>query len=279
MGLLSFIYSVLGYNLCATLFIAYLMFDYVLGALATFGARYVMESKSGGAYDFYIRWIRVDYGWTELTLTIGPITFKNPKKFKMTPFLIKIDRISCRVNPRSFLDWVKKKRPMEVENVEIERMRLHMERDGKGEMNCWAALGMDAAAGEAAYADAQKSSDKQEQDPEAFEDEGKDEFKGMEKKEKKKAKKSKREKEDEYQLESEKSKSWRNQRRAFLACADNDDDRWLIYLKRAREGDPEALAYIETLDEAEQEWNPEWEPTPLAEQEEWFRFAKKQRCS
>ena len=30
---------------------------------------------------------------------------------------------------------------MEVENVEIERMRLHMERDGKGEMNCWAALG------------------------------------------------------------------------------------------------------------------------------------------
>jgi len=93
MGLLSFIYSVLGYNLCATLFIAYLMFDYVLGALATFGARYVMESKSGGAYDFYIRWIRVDYGWTELTLTIGPITFKNPKKFKITPFLIKIDRI------------------------------------------------------------------------------------------------------------------------------------------------------------------------------------------
>ena len=88
MGLLSFIYSVLGYNLCATLFIAYLMFDYVLGALATLGARYVMESKSGGAYDFYIRWIRVDYGWTELTLTIGPITFKNPKKFKMTPFLL-----------------------------------------------------------------------------------------------------------------------------------------------------------------------------------------------
>ena len=108
MGLLSFIYSVLGYNLCATLFIAYLMFDYVLGALATFGARYVMESKTGGAYDFYIRWIRVDYGWTELTLTIGPITFKNPKKFKMTPFLIKIDRISCRVTPstRHLLDGV-----------------------------------------------------------------------------------------------------------------------------------------------------------------------------
>ena len=42
MGILSFIYSVLGYNLCATLFIAYLLFDYVLGALATFGARYVM---------------------------------------------------------------------------------------------------------------------------------------------------------------------------------------------------------------------------------------------
>ena len=52
---------------------------------------------------------------------------------------------------------------------------------------------MDAAAGEAAYADAQKSSDKQEQDldPEAFEDDGKNEFKGMDKKEKKKAKKSK----------------------------------------------------------------------------------------
>ena len=116
----------------------------------------------------------------------------------MTPFLIKIDRISCRVNPRSFLSWIKKKRPMEVENVEIERMRLHMERDGKGEMNCWAALGMDAAAGEAAYADAQKSSDKQEQDldPEAFEEDGKNEFKGMDKKEKKKAKKSKREKEE-----------------------------------------------------------------------------------
>ena len=48
MGLISFIYSVLGYNLCATLFIAYLMFDYVLGFLATLGARYVMESKPGG---------------------------------------------------------------------------------------------------------------------------------------------------------------------------------------------------------------------------------------
>ena len=43
MGILSFIYSVLGYNLCATLFIAYLLFDYVLGALATFGARYDIE--------------------------------------------------------------------------------------------------------------------------------------------------------------------------------------------------------------------------------------------
>ena len=78
---------------------------------------------------------------------------------------------------------------------------------------------------------------------------------------------------------SEKSKSWRNQRRAFLACADNDNDRWLIYLKRAREGEPEALAYLETLDEAQREWDPEWEPPALAEQEEWFRFAKKQRCS
>ena len=35
----------------------------------------------------------------------------------MTPFLIKIDRISCRVNPRSFLDWIKKKKPMEVEDA------------------------------------------------------------------------------------------------------------------------------------------------------------------
>ena len=47
MGLLSFIYSVLGYNLCATLFIAYLMFDYVLGALATLGARYVIGVETG----------------------------------------------------------------------------------------------------------------------------------------------------------------------------------------------------------------------------------------
>ena len=65
-------------------------------------------------------------------------------------------------------------------------------------MNCWAALGMDAAAGEAAYADAQKSSDKQEQDldPEGFEEEGKNEFKGLDKKEKKAKKKTKREKEE-----------------------------------------------------------------------------------
>ena len=103
MGLLSFMYGVLGYNLCATLFVGYLMFDYVLGFLATFAARYVIESKPGGAFDFNIRWIRVDYGWTELTLTIGPITFKNTKRFKLTPFLVKIDRIVCRVNPRSFL--------------------------------------------------------------------------------------------------------------------------------------------------------------------------------
>ena len=181
---------------------------------------------------------------------------------------------------------------------------------------------MDAAAGEAAYADAQKSSDKQDLDPEAFEDDGKDEFKGMEKKEKKKAKKSKREKEEAkhaggvlgmfavkrvclrghrydidafmrktkttekdvtsniIKLESARSKKFRNQRRAFLACADNDDDRWLIYLKRAREGEPEAVAYLATLDAAHREWDPEWAPS-LTEQEEWFKFAKKkkQRCS
>jgi len=53
---------------------------------------------------------------------------------------------------------------------------------------------MDAAAGEAAYADAQKSSDKQDLDPADFEDDGKDEFKGLDKKEKKKVKKTKREK-------------------------------------------------------------------------------------
>ena len=55
---------------------------------------------------------------------------------------------------------------------------------------------MDAAAGEAAYADAQKSSDKQDLDPADFEDDGKDEFKGLDKKEKKKVKKTKREKEE-----------------------------------------------------------------------------------
>ena len=48
---------------------------------------------------------------------------------------------------------------------------------------------MDAAAGEAAYAEAQKSSDKQDLDPADFEDDGKDEFKGLDKKEKKKVKK------------------------------------------------------------------------------------------
>lgn len=62
------------------------------------------------------------------------------------------------------MPWVQKKAPMQVENVEIEGMRLHMERDGKGEVNVWACLGMDAKAGEAAYADAQKSTDAQEQD-------------------------------------------------------------------------------------------------------------------
>ena len=55
---------------------------------------------------------------------------------------------------------------------------------------------MDAAAGEAAYADAQKSSDKQDLDPADFEDDGKDEFKGLDKKEKKKVKRTKREKEE-----------------------------------------------------------------------------------
>ena len=33
------------------------------------------------------------------------------------------------------MPWVQKEAPMQVENVEIERMRLHMERGGKGEVN------------------------------------------------------------------------------------------------------------------------------------------------
>ena len=105
-------------------------------------------------------------------LSIGPIFFYNPEKYKNTPFLLKIGRISVRVKPKSFLPWAKKEAPMDVENVEIEGMKLHLERDGKGGLNVWAALGMTDEEGNAMTNDVQKTDDATKAEIDAFEEDG-----------------------------------------------------------------------------------------------------------
>jgi hypothetical protein len=155
-------------NFWSTIVVSYLFLDYIFGLAATAAVRYAT------GFDIRISWINVQYGWTELTLSIGPIFFYNPEKYKNTPFLLKIGRISVRVKPKSFLPWAKKEAPMDVENVEIEGMKLHLERDGKGGLNVWAALGMTDEEGNAMTNDVQKTDDATKAEIDAFEEDGTD---------------------------------------------------------------------------------------------------------
>jgi len=159
-------------NFWSTIVCAYLFFDYLFGLAATAAVRYAT------GFDIRISWINIQFGWTELTLSIGPIFFYNPEKFKNTPYLLKIGRIAVRVKPKSFLPWAKKEAPMDVENVEIEGMKLHLERDGKGGLNVWAALGMTEEEGAAMQSDVQKTDDATKADLDAFEEDGTDDAKG-----------------------------------------------------------------------------------------------------
>jgi len=154
--------------LWSTIVVVYLLFDYVLGLAATAAVRYAT------GFDIKISWIKIDLGWTELTLQIGPIFFYNPKKFDKTPYLLKIGRISCRVSPKSFLPWAKKEAPMDVENVEIEAMKVHLERDGKGGLNAWAALGISDEDGANLTNEVSKKEEETKADIDSFEEDGAD---------------------------------------------------------------------------------------------------------
>eukprot|EP00629_Pelagomonadales_sp_RCC1024_P005991 CAMPEP_0119295678 /NCGR_PEP_ID=MMETSP1329-20130426/50178_1 /TAXON_ID=114041 /ORGANISM="Genus nov. species nov., Strain RCC1024" /LENGTH=460 /DNA_ID=CAMNT_0007296597 /DNA_START=180 /DNA_END=1562 /DNA_ORIENTATION=- len=118
--------------------IAYLALDFILGALATYAVRKITE------FNIRIEWLSVQLGVRELTVTIGPTRWLNPKEFKVTPFFVDIPRITVRLRPKSVWRFlrVSKEIPIEVDNVEIEGVVAHVERDGKGRLNLWAALGV-----------------------------------------------------------------------------------------------------------------------------------------
>jgi len=172
-------------NFWSTIVVAYVLLDYVIGLAATAAVRYAT------GFDIKISWISIQLGWTELTLQIGPIFFYNPKKFDKTPYLLKIGRIVCRVKPPSFLPWAKKEAPMDVENVEIEGMKVHLERDGKGKLNAWEALGISEEDGANLSNEVSKKEEETKDDIDSFEEDGTDAPKVEE--EPKKGKKKKKE--------------------------------------------------------------------------------------
>lgn len=153
-------------------FVLWCVSDYVLGVLATMAARYAT------GFDVRIEWVSLGIGFSEATLTVGPITWANPKKFHETPYLARLGRVAVRLRPASVLRHLRGgggggAPPVEVLNVEVEDVAVNVERGSKG-LNVWAALGVSDAEGE------QRAADLKEEtggafDPAAFDDDGEEE--------------------------------------------------------------------------------------------------------
>ena len=59
----------------ATIFVLYLALDYVLGFVATQAIKYL-------GYDIQVTWLSIHLGWSEVTISLGPLIWRNPKKFQ-----------------------------------------------------------------------------------------------------------------------------------------------------------------------------------------------------
>lgn len=157
----------------ATIFVLYLALDYVLGFVATQAIKYCMD------YDVQITWLSIHLGWSEVTISLGPLIWRNPKQFQETPFLLKLGRVSLRLSPRSVYAHLAgggggAAPPVDVDNFEVEGVKLHLERNAKG-LNLWAALGVSDEEGQA-RADESRACDAAGRfDPASFDDDGADE--------------------------------------------------------------------------------------------------------
>lgn len=157
----------------STLFVLYLALDYLLGFAATQAIKYFTS------YDIQITWLSIHLGWSEVTISLGPLIWRNPKKFQETPFLLKLGRVSLRLSPRSVYAHLAgggggAAPPVDVDNFEVEGVKLHLERNAKG-LNLWAALGVSDEEGQA-RADESRACDAAGRfDPAAFDDDGTDE--------------------------------------------------------------------------------------------------------
>ena len=152
--------------------LVYLFFDYLLGFAATWAAKHFT------GFDIEIKWVSIQWGWTELSLVVGPLKWKNPAKYTETPFFLKVGRITLRLLPASVVAHVRgglgpAAAPVDVDNFEVEGVALHLERNAKG-LNLWAALGLSDEEG-ADLAEASKRRGEAEGanfDPDAFDDGG-----------------------------------------------------------------------------------------------------------
>ena len=154
----------------STIFVLYLALDYVLGFVVTQAIKYCTN------YDVQITWLSIHLGWSEVTISLGPLVWRNPKKFQETPFLLKLGRVSLRLSPRSVYAHLAgggggAAPPVDVDNFEVEGVKLHLERNAKG-LNLWAALGVSDEEGQA-RADESRACDAAGRfDPAAFDDDG-----------------------------------------------------------------------------------------------------------
>ena len=157
----------------STIFVLYLALDYLMGFALTQAIKYCTD------YDVQITWLSIHLGWSEVTISLGPLIWRNPKKFQETPFLLKLGRVSLRLSPRSVYAHLAgggggAAPPVDVDNFEVEGVKLHLERNAKG-LNLWAALGVSDEEGQA-RADESRACDAAGRfDPAAFDDDGTDE--------------------------------------------------------------------------------------------------------
>ncbi|KAJ1461717.1 hypothetical protein M885DRAFT_584673 [Pelagophyceae sp. CCMP2097] len=133
--------------------------DYILGFVATkVLEKVVFRDMPPGSFGWRIKWVAVHWGVTELTVTVGPVVWANPHKFKETPFFLRIRRMSVRLKPASLYSYLRGgKAAVDVRNVEAEGITIHLERHAKQGLNVWAALGCTEVEFEAKLATSQQA--------------------------------------------------------------------------------------------------------------------------
>lgn len=98
-----------------------------------------------GAFQFEIGWIALRLGLDQNEIIITNFVWKNPPRFKVSPFLFKVDQLLLRFSMDTLYKAITKGSSITVHYLEINRVDFYMEKGNKGEgLNMWAAFGAES---------------------------------------------------------------------------------------------------------------------------------------